>query len=267
MVIGQRYSSTDGDEFDLCFMITKQSIPFAEYPALLELKQHHKVDVGHAYNTGDSARLFTSFIARSQCQSFLDSLPSGGFFSLLMDGSVDAGNLEDELIVFVHCCIDDAEQEMTTCSQFLSLYNPQKADASGLLQCIGEAMYLLGVDDVLNQDSVLGVGTKPVLIGIGTDGATVNEGAQNGLRGQIQRALPQPFWCWCCTHRLELAFKATFCSSLFQSVQEMLLGLYYLYEKSPKRSRELTTLPQTLNSFLICPREATALFKAVGLGG
>lgn len=51
-------------------------------------------------------------------------------------------------------------------------------------------MHLLGIDDVLDQDSVLGVGTKPVLIGIGTDGATVNIGAQNGLRGQMQRALP-----------------------------------------------------------------------------
>ena len=29
-------------------------------------------------------------------------------------------------------------------------------------------MHLLGVDDVLNQDSVIGVGTQPILIGIGT---------------------------------------------------------------------------------------------------
>ena len=55
-------------------------------------------------------------------------------------------------------------------------------------------MQLLGVDDVLDQDSVLGVGKKPVLIGIGTDGATVNVRAHNGLRGQMQRALPWPFW-------------------------------------------------------------------------
>lgn len=117
-------------KFDLCFMMVKQSISFTIYLALLELKQHHKVDFGHTYNT---ARQFTSVIAQSQCQSFLDSLPSRGFFSLLMDGFVDAGNLEDELIVLVHCCLDEAEQEMTTCSRFLSLHKPQKADASGLL--------------------------------------------------------------------------------------------------------------------------------------
>ena len=37
------------------------------------------------------------------------------------------------------------------------------------------------VDDVLDQDSVLDVGTKPVLIGLEMDGATVNIGARNGL--------------------------------------------------------------------------------------
>jgi len=61
----------------------------------------------YAYNTVDSARLFMSFIAKSQRQGFLNSLPGGGFFSLLMDGSTDAGNLEDELIVLVYCHMDD----------------------------------------------------------------------------------------------------------------------------------------------------------------
>ena len=233
-------------KFELCFVMAKQSIPFAKYPALLELEQRHEVDIGHAYNTADSARLFTSCIAKSQRQGFLNSLPCGGFFSLLMDGSTDAGNLEDELIVLVYCHMDDAEQEMTTCSRFLSLHNPQRGDASGLLECIGEAMHLLGVDDVLNQDSVLGVSTKPVLIGLGTDGATVNIGAHNGLRGQMQRALPWLFWCWCYAHRLELAYKAPFSSSLFESIEQMLLRLYYLYEKSPKKSRELEDITTDL---------------------
>lgn len=85
-------------KFDLCFVMAKGSILFTKYPALLELEQQHKVDVGHAYNTVDWARLFTSVIAKSQRQGFLDSLPSRGFFSLLMDDSIDACNLEDELI-------------------------------------------------------------------------------------------------------------------------------------------------------------------------
>ena len=94
----------------------------------------------------------------------MDSLPSRGFISLLMDSSRDAGNLEDEMIVLVYCCMNDTEQEMTTCSRFLSLHNPQKVDASCLLECIGEAMHLLGVDNVLSQDSVLGIVTTSLVV-------------------------------------------------------------------------------------------------------
>lgn len=82
-------------------------------------------------------------------------------------------------------------------------------------------MHLLGVDTyVLNQDDVLGLGTKPVFIGVGTDGAAVN-GAKNGLRGQMQRTSPWHFWCFNCTHRLELPFKAAFSSFLFESLQAL----------------------------------------------
>ena len=111
--IGRCLSTLDSDtrarmerKFDVCFVMAKQSIPFAKYPALLELEQRHEVDTGHAYNTADSARLFTGFIAKSQRQGFLNSLSSESFFSLLMDGSTDAGNLEDELVVLLHCHLD-----------------------------------------------------------------------------------------------------------------------------------------------------------------
>ena len=89
---------------------------------------------------------------------------------------------------------------------------------------------------------MLGAEGKPVLVGVGTDGATVNIAGQNGLRGQMQRALPWLFWSWCYAHRLELACKVAFTSSLFSSVQEMLLCLYYLYEKSSKKFSDLACI-------------------------
>ena len=54
-----------------------------------------------------------------------------------------------------------------------------------------------------------------MLVGVGTDGATANVARQNGLRGQMQPALPWLFWSWCYAHRLELACKDAFTSSLF----------------------------------------------------
>ena len=50
-----------GRKFELCFVM-EESIPFAKYPTLLQLEEHHGVDVGSAYRTPDSAKSFTGSI-------------------------------------------------------------------------------------------------------------------------------------------------------------------------------------------------------------
>ena len=160
--------------------MAKEGIPFAKYPALLHLEQHHAVDVGNAYHTTNSAKQFTTYIARSQRQEFLNALPKDSFFSLLMDGTTDVAVVEDEVIVIVYCNIDDVDEEITSTSRFLSLHVPQKADANGLLACVRDAMYPLEVENAMDPESVLAVDTHPVLVGIGTDGASVNLGVCGG---------------------------------------------------------------------------------------
>ena len=48
-----------GRKFQLCFIMVKENISFAKYPVLLQLEEHHGVDVGSAYRTPDSAKSFT----------------------------------------------------------------------------------------------------------------------------------------------------------------------------------------------------------------
>ena len=256
-----------GRIFDLCFMMAKESVAFAKYPSLLELEKRHGVDLGHAYTTADSAKLFTGFIAKSQRQSFFSTLYSCGthLFSLLMDGTTDCGNKECELMVLVYCFKNDAVEEITSCTRYLSLHSPQHADASGLLDCVGDALSLFGVDSVLDQDSVLRVEGQPLLVGVGTDGATVNVAGQNGLRGQMQRALPWLFWSWCYAHRLELACKDACTSSLFSSVQDMLLHLYYLYEKSSKKSSDLAYIVEDLKQVFDLSQGGSRPIRSCGM--
>ena len=102
------------------------------------------------------------------------------------------------------------------------------------------------------------------LIGIGSDGATVNISAQNGVRGQIQNALPWLFWAWCYCHRLELACRDSLSSSLFKEIDEMLLRLYYLYEKSPKKCRELLDLVIDLKKVFVFPEGGNLPVRAQG---
>ena len=74
------------------------------------------------------------------------------------------------------------------------------------------------------------------LIGIGTDGAAVNISA---LKGKVQESIPWVYWMWCLAHSLELAVIAAFQGTAFNSVDEMMLHLYYIYEKTPRKSCEL----------------------------
>ena len=66
------------------------------------------------------------------------------------------------------------------------------------------------------------------------------------MKGKLQAALPWLHWAWCYTHRLELACCDAFSSRLFRDIDEMLLRLYYLYEKSPKKCRDLSDLVSDL---------------------
>ena len=55
---------------------------------------------------------------------------------------------------------------------------------------------------------------------------------------------------WCLAHRLELAVHDALKDTAFSLIDDMLLRLYYLYEKSPKKCRELDDIIQDLHEFI-----------------
>ena len=87
--------------------------------------------------------------------------------------------------------------------------------------------------------------TVKKLVGIGSDGASANI-ARGGLKGFVQSQCEWMFWMWCMAHGLELAVKDALVGTAFDAVDDMLLKLYYLYEKSPKKCRELTEVVSDL---------------------
>ena len=54
---------------------------------------------------------------------------------------------------------------------------------------------------------------------------------------------------WCLAHRLELAIKDALKGTLFDAVDDMLLRIYYIYEKSPKRCREIESIISDLKEY------------------
>lgn len=119
-------------------------------------------------------------------------------------------------------------------SKFLAVHQPSSGNAVGLHESFTKALSRVGIEN-----------WKQKLVGFGCDGASVNMGA-NGLRGLLEQDVPWIISFWCLIHRLQLALKDSLKSTYFASVDEMLTQLYLLYEKSPKKCRELDEIVESL---------------------
>lgn len=216
--------------------------------------------------TKHSAKSFTHYIAESQCGAFMQSLSTAHFYSFLMDGTTDARNIKDELIVIMSFCKDYTAGEVRSFAGHFSIEVPEKVNADGLIACLQRTLQVVvGVwdsDNVLSKAIVLGA--RPILIGGDTDGASVNVAEQNRMKGKMQRELPWLFLAWCYVHQLELACKESFTSELFKSITDMLLHLYYLYSKSPKKLRELTDIVSDLRQVFEFSEDGDAPIRCQG---
>jgi hypothetical protein len=183
-------------KFDICFVIAKEDMAFRKYPSLHELEARHGVDLGQSYMTKDSARSFTHYIAENQRQEFKCSLSSSPFYSF----RPMVPPMQAMLNSLLYCEKVDNAGEIKSCARYFTVEVPMRADADGLIACLGQALKELGIDDDLSKASVLGVEGKPIPIGGGTDGAAVNISEQNGMRGKMQEEFPWQFWAWCYAH-------------------------------------------------------------------
>ena len=91
----------------MCYLLAMEGMAFMKYPALYRLEERHGVELGNAFKTKDSARLFTNYIAQHQRNRFMAILSKAHFLSFLMDGSTYADNVENETFVLLHYFKDD----------------------------------------------------------------------------------------------------------------------------------------------------------------
>ena len=250
-------------KFEICYVLTREGVAFHKYPAFHCLAERQGVRLGSSYKRSDCAKQFTYYIAEAQRSVFLQSLSQVNFFSFLMDGSTDAGNIEQEMIFVLHCKRDDKAKMMRSHTRYFAILNPTCSTADGLIDCLSGALERLDID-VSQKESVLNAECRPVLIGGGTDGASVNVGVHSGMKVKIQGTLPWLYWAWCFSHRLELACKDAFKSPLFAAVSEMLIRLFYLYKKSPKKTQDLAAIGEDLKEVFHFPKGENAPVRCQG---
>ena len=219
-----------------------ENLPFTMYPKICELEAHHGVCIGTSYINENAGNEMIHYIAESRRQELMKKLANAKFFSLLLDGSTDTANIDNEVILAVWCDRDGRDEKVHTRMEYFTVVRPQSVTAEGLLKVLESGLQVLGINEISAENC-------KKLVGIGTDGASANIAAL-GLKVLVERRLSWVFWMWCMAHRLELAIKDAMKATAFDLIDDLLLRLYYLYEKSPKKCRELEDIITDLKECL-----------------
>ena len=81
------------------------------------------------------------------------------------------------MIFVLHCKRDDKAKVIRSHTHYLALLNPTNFTAKGFADCLNDALMQLDID-VCQKESVQNAECRPVLIGGGTDGASINVGVE-----------------------------------------------------------------------------------------
>ena len=213
---------------------------FTKYPALVEVENHHGIAIGNTYTTEHKCREFTCIIGETMRDEILASLKQAKYFSILMDGSTDSSVIEKELI-YVMYVNSSGKPEY----RFFGLKDGVDATATGVKTTLEQAFAEVGISDLSQQTVCLCV-----------DGAAVNLGVRRGLAAQLLVDMPWLVAIHCLNHRLELGVKDALAKTNIDEISAMLVNLYYMYENSPKRLRELKSIGEIMEESVNKPVKA-----------
>ena len=177
------------------------------------------------YCSDRAAAEFVDCVGEAMKEDFVKDILNTPYYSILTDGSTDASILEQEVLYVLFL-----SSSGVPVLEFLRVDTPQHAHADGLKQCIEDSFQHIGITPLSSR-----------LASMNVDGAAVNTGIHSGLGVKFKETAPWRRVIHCFNHRLELSVKDMFNGLFFKDINTMLVKLYCLYRKSPKRLRELKT--------------------------
>ncbi|CAG2257191.1 unnamed protein product [Mytilus edulis] len=214
--------------------------PFSDYVWMSKLDKAKGLDIGQTYLNSNSAKEFSKFIALTELNKIAQIIQSSKFVSILSDGSTDCSVTEVE-IVYARIC-NAGEIKVF----FLNPAFVDKSDADGIIAAMIRSVEKVGVpwEEFLKK-----------LVGMGSDGASVMLGKNNGVAAKLRSLQPSMVAVHCYAHKLELAFKdAIKHVPLDTKVTTCLLqGLYYFYHNSALNRANLKSSFRTLNKKVLLP--------------
>ena len=186
---------------------------------------------GQAYQTDRYCGTFIDYCGKEIKQQLNSDLAEAKFYSVLCNGSTDNSVKENEVLHALYfdpvpCGSDSVEVKIA----FLEMNDLNDQSASGLTAAIKSSFQSVGITKT-NK-----------LIGFTSDDASVNRGDKNSVKTSLRENSPWLVFIWCIAHRLELAIENALQGMIFDTIDEMILRLFYLYQKAPKKLHQLREL-------------------------
>ena len=88
----------------------------------------------------------------------VETVKSVKFFSLLLDGSTDAENVESELFLVMLFDKEGVNEKVVTHSQLLKVCVPSSGSAESLFHAFTEALKVIGVSSISKEDCIKMIG-------------------------------------------------------------------------------------------------------------
>ena len=223
------------------YAINLQGRPAGDYTWLNDLDVVKGLNIGKVYRTPGKAREFAAAIADVQRSDITDHLAKCKFVAVIVDGSMDSSITDNEM-VFIQTC-----HEGFIRTNFIRCCQVQRGDANGVVQAIQRS-----IATITEWDDF-----KSKLVALGSDGASVMLGKNNGVIAKLQAEQPSMIAVHCSGHRLELAYKAAIKDfPLAEKVATLLVGLYYMYRNSPLNRANLKHAYKCLGLKVLMPTRA-----------
>ncbi|WAR18858.1 ZN862-like protein, partial [Mya arenaria] len=206
--------------------VAKHNMSLKSYVLLCKLDKAKGLAVGETYLNDKAAATFTESIARTTRAGLIQKIKDCDFCSITCDGATDFTGDDLESLYIRTSSRGKIEDS------FLSIGCSESACSQDIFTFIKNVFKRLGIEDAI----------MPKLVGFCADGASNMQGVKSGLAALLKKEWPHLLSTHCLAHRLELSFKDTVkqsCPKIYEKVTTLLLGLYYLYRKSPKEKKGL----------------------------
>ena len=87
---------------------------YTKQPKICQLETRHDVNIGTAYANENAGKDFMHYTAESRRRELKQTLANARFFSLLLEGSTDGGNVDDKVVLAVWCDCNRSDEKVHT---------------------------------------------------------------------------------------------------------------------------------------------------------